>query len=224
VGQSASVLFTVTIPHTSPLPLAINLVRSRPGSLEIAVGTLRDDGLMGDAVAADREYSLRLNVLEMEPVELSYRASAAFQGQLLRVKTPPVIFRIWSIVNLVSFGIQFSLPPGLVISISDPIDVATFSAYGDVQAASGGIQLLKRANPGILSPSQWADLNGYTAPPYLTRSSPFICGGEAARLDDSLDSFGDTALIIAAKGNILVLLVALEPSLRDHFLSKVSCP
>jgi RHS repeat-associated protein len=67
-------------------PLGINLLRvsSTGTAAGTPLGTFRDDGTAGDATAGDRIYSLAIPITPTAPERLYYRASAAFQGSLLR--------------------------------------------------------------------------------------------------------------------------------------------
>ncbi|WP_201495685.1 choice-of-anchor X domain-containing protein, partial [Rubrivivax sp. A210] len=84
---------TVSISITDPNYIlgSANVQRLRAdGSALAVVATLRDDGLGGDAVAGDRIYSARFNVLEAAAGSVAFRVSAGFKGELRRTLSAPM--------------------------------------------------------------------------------------------------------------------------------------
>ena len=85
-GSAQPVTFSVSITDPNYLANSGNVQRMRAdGSVQAVVGTLKDDGLLGDAVAGDRIYSLRLTMQEAAAGSVSFRASAAYRGEIRRV-------------------------------------------------------------------------------------------------------------------------------------------
>lgn len=93
----------ITDDTTNPvIATGVNLLHLDAAGRAIAiVGTMRDDGANGDAVAGDKIFTLRLTRTESAPGELRLQVSAAFQRLLRRVlssvtvvpivaNTPPV--------------------------------------------------------------------------------------------------------------------------------------
>ncbi len=64
------------------------LLLNSSGQTLSTLGVMHDDGLNGDAVAGDGIFTLLVNVTEPSTGQLFLQVSAAFQGSLLRVKSP----------------------------------------------------------------------------------------------------------------------------------------
>ena len=84
---STTVLATVRITDPLVIPSSVNLVRIDASGRSTVVGTMHDDGLIGDISSNDLTYTLRVTVLEALPRTLSYKASAVFRGRLTRVQS-----------------------------------------------------------------------------------------------------------------------------------------
>ena len=97
VTAGAATAVTVVVSITDPKYLAgsANLQRLRPdGTVLSVVGTLRDDGLNGDAVAGDKVYSVRITVQEPSAGNVRYQVSAAFSGEIKRTVTSPMTLTV----------------------------------------------------------------------------------------------------------------------------------
>lgn len=106
VGQPTQLTVTSQIttgPNDPPvIPTGVNLLRVNASNKVIAIlGTMRDDGTNGDAVAGDLVFTLRLTEMESTPGELRLRVSAPFQG---------VILRVLSAVTVVPIGVASGSP------------------------------------------------------------------------------------------------------------------
>ncbi|MHC1743305.1 MAG: S8 family serine peptidase [Syntrophobacteraceae bacterium] len=88
-GQATELTVTsqVTGDTANPvIPTGVNLLRVDAANKVIrTLGTMRDDGANGDAVAGDKIFTLRLSVTESGPGELRSQVSAPFQRILRRV-------------------------------------------------------------------------------------------------------------------------------------------
>jgi len=89
VGQTTqlTIISQITDDATNPvLSTGVNLLRLDASNKVIAtLGTMRDDGTNGDAVAGDKIFTLRLMVTELALGEMRLQVSAAFKGLLKRV-------------------------------------------------------------------------------------------------------------------------------------------
>lgn len=93
VQTGVATLVTVTSVITDPtlIPGGASLQRlNSSGAVMATLGTLRDDGTAGDAVANDGTYTARVTILESAPSTITLRVSAAFRGTLRRVFSAPL--------------------------------------------------------------------------------------------------------------------------------------
>ena len=94
-GSATAVTFSISITDPNYLAGSANVQRLKPDGTALAVvGNLRDDGLLGDAVAGDKIYTLRLNVLEAAAGSINYRISAAFRGEIKRSFAGPIALSV----------------------------------------------------------------------------------------------------------------------------------
>jgi hypothetical protein len=94
-GTASEVTVTVSITDPKYLAGSGNVQRLRPdGTIQAVVGTLRDDGLNGDAVAGDKIYSARLTVQEPAAGSVRYQVSAAFSGEIKRSFSTPMTLTV----------------------------------------------------------------------------------------------------------------------------------
>ncbi len=100
VGVPSSVTFTVSITDPAYIASSGNVQRlGANGRVQGVVGTLRDDGLGGDAVAGDKVYTLRLAVQEALAGAVQFQISAGFRGELRRTIAGPVTLTVESVAN-----------------------------------------------------------------------------------------------------------------------------
>ena len=100
VNTPTQVAFIAVIaPAPSLIKQSVKLLRQTPSGW-VAVGTMHDDGLLGDALANDNKFMLQINLNETRVAQLSFRASAAYRGIVQRdqstivfidVKNPPPV-------------------------------------------------------------------------------------------------------------------------------------
>jgi hypothetical protein len=100
VGESTQILVTSQITTDPPNPLIANGVRllrvDAANKVVATLGTMRDDGTQGDAVAGDGTLTLRVTVNEAAAGEVRLRVSAAFRGLLKRVLSSPTVVTVES--------------------------------------------------------------------------------------------------------------------------------
>ncbi len=84
-GVPVVVKVTSSITDPSLIPESVNLQRlDASGRVISVIGSLRDDGINGDATAGDKVFTLSTTILENTPGTVRLRVSAAFLGSLLR--------------------------------------------------------------------------------------------------------------------------------------------
>jgi hypothetical protein len=88
-GVPTVVTVTALVTDTKVIPSSLQLQRANATGSPTVVGTLRDDGLLGDAVDGDRVFSLTFTISETVPKVLAFRISAAFSGVIRRVVSDP---------------------------------------------------------------------------------------------------------------------------------------
>lgn len=94
-GSATAVTFSISITDANYLAGSGNVQRLKPDGTVLAVlGSLRDDGLQGDAVAGDKVYTFRTSVLEAAAGSINYRVSAAFRGEIKRTFSAPVTLTV----------------------------------------------------------------------------------------------------------------------------------
>ena len=92
-GVQTPVRVTAVISDPTVLPSSVNLQRLNDAGAPVAVlGSLRDDGVHGDAVAGDQIYTLDFVVNETAPMRL--RVSAGFRGMLRRLFSAEMLLQI----------------------------------------------------------------------------------------------------------------------------------
>jgi RHS repeat-associated protein len=92
-GAPTTIRVTATITDPTVIPGSVNLQRVNDAGAAVAVmGSLRDDGLNGDAVAGDQVYTLDAVFTETTPVRL--RVSAGFKGMVRRLFSASVLLNI----------------------------------------------------------------------------------------------------------------------------------
>lgn len=112
-GQTGQVRISALINDPSLIAGSVNLQRvGLPNTTPIIVGKLHDDGLNGDATAADGRYTIEISLNEPAAKQVVYRISAAFKGQLQRLKSSDIL------VNVTAGG---SLAASLEIIVSEKL-------------------------------------------------------------------------------------------------------
>jgi hypothetical protein len=143
-GAAQSVVATVRATDSAILGSSINLQRvDNLGRVTEVVGNLRDDGLEGDATAGDRVFSIRFVVFEQAPGTLQFRFSAAVQGRLTRILTPPIPFEV---TGQFPVGITINQPTNLAFTNITPIIVSGAAGDPNATVRVNGIQATKGGN------------------------------------------------------------------------------
>ncbi len=90
INTPTQVKFVADIdPNPNLIKQSVNLLRQTPSGWKV-VGTLRDDGLLGDALANDNKYTLQTNLNETNLTQLSFQVSAAYRGAVQRDQSAPI--------------------------------------------------------------------------------------------------------------------------------------
>jgi hypothetical protein len=97
-GSAAPVTVTVSITDPNYIAGSGNVLRLKPDgsspSTPTVLGTLRDDGLQGDAVAGDKVYTLRATLNEASAGIVSLQVSAAYKRELKRTLSAPLLLTV----------------------------------------------------------------------------------------------------------------------------------
>ncbi|MBM4340431.1 MAG: hypothetical protein FJ110_12910 [Deltaproteobacteria bacterium] len=116
VGISTEVTITARITDPSLIGSSVNLHQlNSSGAVIATLGTLRDDGLNGDAVAGDKIFTLKKTFTQPTAGEVYLRVSAAFRGLLKRISSPIVSLNVLAVEALAEIG-----PEGGVVEVTDP--------------------------------------------------------------------------------------------------------
>lgn len=105
----AVVTFSVSITDPTYLAGSANVQRlNATGAVASIMGTLRDDGLQGDAVAGDKIFTLRTTLQEAAGGTLKFQVSAAFLRELKRTLAGPMTLAVSSAPIPAIGAVQFS--------------------------------------------------------------------------------------------------------------------
>jgi hypothetical protein len=94
INTSTTVTFRATIPANPNLITTSPNLQRLIGTAWTNLGTMFDDGTHGDATAADNVYTAQATVNESQLGSISFRASAAYKGQLQRSFSNPLAVNI----------------------------------------------------------------------------------------------------------------------------------
>jgi Subtilase family len=87
-GVPTMVLVTSRITQSNVIPGGVNVLRVAPSGALSILGTLNDDGLVGDAVARDSIYAGKVVATENAEGNVNIRVSVAVRGSLRRIQSP----------------------------------------------------------------------------------------------------------------------------------------
>jgi hypothetical protein len=114
VNTPTTVTVTAQITDPSLITGSVNVLRlGATGTQPTILGVMHDDGLHGDAVANDGNYTLQVQLDEATPGQVQMEVSAAFRGRLQRATSPTFLVPVWSIVSQAASGLPFAVivPP-----------------------------------------------------------------------------------------------------------------
>ena len=98
INIATTVKITAAITDPAYIAGSANLQRRTGKTTWTVIGTMRDDGTAGDAVAGDKIFTLQMTFQEFATQAIHLRASAAFRGQLLRGFSPEFELPVGSLV------------------------------------------------------------------------------------------------------------------------------
>lgn len=146
VNSPTSVKFVAALPpNPKLLTNSVRLLR-QAGAAYTVVGTMRDDGLGGDDVANDGNFTLVTTVTGTDTGALNFRASAAYSGQAQRVQSSVLPLTVSPAVDLkIAAGQQsLTLLVGQTLSTAFTMEVskqgagiASLSAQQSVSPGGG---------------------------------------------------------------------------------------
>lgn len=90
INTPTAVTATIRITEPSVIANGLNLLRRNSNGTQTILGVMRDDGLIGDAVANDKTFTLQVTLTESTADQFQLQASAAFKAELQRVFSPPI--------------------------------------------------------------------------------------------------------------------------------------
>lgn len=189
-------------PDSTLIKSGVRLLRAKEG-VYTTVGTMHDDGLSGDAVAGDNQFTLVVSLPAADVGEYQFRASAAYSGVLRRLQSQTLPLQILPALDLqITAGQQeITLLQGESISTAFTLQLAkqggggaTITAVQSVEPANG-ITLLTDLNPNGYSTT--LDTQTFLVQDTLTGQVP---GDYTVKLDGTLIASGasdqDTATIV----------------------------
>jgi hypothetical protein len=182
VSTLTVVTVAVSIPGSALIPNSVNLLRlGASGSQPIVLGLLHDDGMNGDAVAGDHVFTIRLPFTEPSVGQVNLQISAAFKGQLTRVKVDvPTVF------------VQTANAPDIVVqALSTYIQsnniTAAASLFADVASAQSDLSLLDQAGRAGLA-AFFASVSSVSSNSHLRLySAPLTSNGQTQQVEFAME-------------------------------------
>lgn len=144
VNTATTVKFIANVqPDPKLIKSGVRLLREANGVFGV-VGTMHDDGLNGDAVANDNQFTFMLNVQGNILGDLNYRASAAYSGVLKRVQSSTLPLQVVAPLDLeINAGQQeITLIVGESLSTAFTLQI---SNQGGAQAVIAATQTIEPA-------------------------------------------------------------------------------
>jgi len=94
VNTPTQVEFIAGIAQTpSLIKQSVQLLRQTPSGWK-TVGTMHDDGLLGDTLANDNKFTIQINLNEANVAQLSFRVSAAYKGIVKRDQSSAIFIDV----------------------------------------------------------------------------------------------------------------------------------
>ena len=146
VSTPTVITVMVSIPGTALIPNSVNLLRlGAPGSQAIVIGLLHDDGMNGDAIAGDHVFTIQVPFTEPSVGQITLQISAAFKGQLTRVKisVPTVFVQTANATDVVISTLSSYIQSGNI--------TAAASLFADVTSAQSDLSSLDPAGRAALA-------------------------------------------------------------------------
>lgn len=180
-GAPTTVTVTSLIADPSVVTDSVNLQRQdSAGRVTAVLGTLRDDGQNGDAVAGDGTYTLRLSFTEFAPGPITMRVSASFKGALNRVFSGVMTL---SVVGTAPARITLLAPANLSYTNISPTTVT-----GTVSDPSAQVKVNELTAPVTASGTFSVALPLREGPNVITATATSAAGAGTASIDVTLDT------------------------------------
>lgn len=90
IGTPTQVTVQASITDPSLISGGVNLLQLNPDGSTTILGTLHDDGINGDQSAGDQVFTIIVTLTAPSATTIQLQVSAAFKGQLLRVRSSPM--------------------------------------------------------------------------------------------------------------------------------------
>ncbi len=90
IGTPTPITVTASITDPTLTPASVNLIQLNGDGTSTILGAMHDDGLNGDASAGDLVFTAVVTLSSASAAQIQLEVSAAFRGDLLRVKSPAV--------------------------------------------------------------------------------------------------------------------------------------
>ena len=172
IGATNGVLIVAVISDPAVIPASVNLFQQTNTGNPILLGIMRDDGLNGDLVAGDGQYTLALNGTSFSAAgTYMLFATAAFRDTILRARSNTVTVVISAPVTTVDAtwntyqDSQFSIEtPGILISSSS----TSTQILPDGATRAVTFSLPNDPLPGLyiyVYPHGYSDFSEYDEPP-----------------------------------------------------------
>ena len=162
VNTATNVKFVADVkPDAKLITSSVRLLRETAGIWSV-VGAMRDDGLNGDAVAGDRQFTIVTTVQNTTLTTLNFRASAAYSGSVQRTQSSILALEVVAALDLdVEAGQQeITLLVGESVSTAFTIQalnqaggLATIST-GQTISPAGGVAIVTDLPPNGFSTNQ----------------------------------------------------------------------
>ena len=136
---------TVTVQITDPNVIAngVNLLRLNPTGNPIVLGVMHDDGLNGDTVANDKNFTLAVSFNEASPGQIQLQVSAAFRGQVRRVLSPTLVINV-----IAAFGMPTATPDTVKVNTPTRVTFAVRIEDQSLPMPMGSVSLVKVQSNG----------------------------------------------------------------------------
>lgn len=149
-GQAATVQVTISITDPKFIAGSANVQRLKPDGAPLSVvGTLRDDGTNGDAVAGDKVFTLRFTTTEPAAGAVRYQVSAGFTGELKRTFSTPMTLTVNPATPQPSIGTAGIAPASTTAGVA-LVATATAAIANDEQIVPGSVVLQKLGPDGAV--------------------------------------------------------------------------
>jgi len=144
MGASNKVLVVATISDAAVIPQSVILFRQNFNGSPLLIGALHDDGLNGDLIAGDKDYTIALDGTSFTTVgNYGMFVTAAFHGAVQRIQSNPITISVVAATATVDNtwktfqDAQLSIKtPGKWIASTNVLQASTTQSTGPVKTLS----------------------------------------------------------------------------------------